>query len=89
MHNVYILEYDSPVSKIALYMLQGYNQIPLYIRMILAFYAPNLVCDTGEELRENHEFRVWDSRKLKFPHVPSDWTKWDKYMLNGVTNDKF
>ena len=25
----------------------------------------------------------------KFPHVQSDWTKWDKYMLNGITNDKF
>ena len=21
----------------------------------------------------------------KFPHVQSDWTKWDKYMLNGIT----
>ena len=39
---MYILLYDSPVSKIALYMLQGYNRIPLYIRRILAFYAPNL-----------------------------------------------
>ena len=48
MHNVYILEYDSPVSKIALYMLQGNNQISLYIRRILAFYAPNLLYDTGE-----------------------------------------
>ena len=48
MHNVYILEYDSPVSEIALYMLQGNNQISLYIRRILAFYAPNLLYDTGE-----------------------------------------
>ena len=58
MHNVYILEYDSPVTKIALYMLQGNNRISLYIRRILAFYAPNLVVATGEYLRENHEFRV-------------------------------
>ena len=34
MHNVYILEYDSPVTKIALYMLQGNNRISLYIRRI-------------------------------------------------------
>ena len=46
--HVYILEYDSPVSKIALFMLQGNNRISLYIRRILAFYAPNLVYDTGE-----------------------------------------
>ena len=48
LHNEYIREYDSPVSKIALYMLQGHNQIPLYIRRILTFHAPNLVYDTGE-----------------------------------------
>ena len=85
MHNVYILEYDSPVSKIALYMLQGNNRISLYIRRILAIPLVKSVVATGEYLRENHEFRVWGSRKLKFPHVQSDWTKWDKYMLNGIT----
>ena len=58
LHNVYMRDYDSPVSKIALYMLQGNNRISLYIRRILAFYAPNLVVATGEYLRENHEFRV-------------------------------
>ena len=31
VHNVYILEYDSPVSKIALYMLHGNNRISLYV----------------------------------------------------------
>ena len=58
MHNVYILEYDSPVSKIALYMLQGNNQISLYIRRILAIPLVKSVVATGEYLRENHEFRV-------------------------------
>ena len=58
-------------------------------RIIYYLYIINLVVATGEYLRENHEFRVWGSRKLKFPHVPPDWTKWDKYMLNGITNDKF
>ena len=48
LHNEYIREYDSPVSKIALFMLQENNQIPLYIRWILAFFAPNLVYDTEE-----------------------------------------
>ena len=38
LHNVYMRDYDSPVSKIALYMLQGDNQISLYIRRILAFF---------------------------------------------------
>ena len=38
VHNVYILDHDSPVSKIALYMLQGNNRISLYIRRILAFF---------------------------------------------------
>ena len=58
LHNVYMRDYDSPVYKIALYMLQGNNRISLYIRRIWAFYAPNLVVATGEKLRENHKFRV-------------------------------
>ena len=47
LHNVYMRDYDSPVYKIALYMLQGNNRISLYIRRILAFYARNLVVATG------------------------------------------
>ena len=58
MYHVYMRDYDSPVSKIALYMLQGNNRISLYIRRILAFYASDLVVATGEYLIENHEFRV-------------------------------
>ena len=80
LHNVYMRDYDSPVSKIALYMLQGNNRISLYIRRILAIPLVKSVVATGENLRENHEFRVWGSRKLKFTHVPPDWTTWDKYM---------
>ena len=48
--------HDSPVSKIALYMLQGYNRITLYIRRIWAFYAPNIVVATGEYLRGRGEY---------------------------------
>ena len=38
LHNVYMRDYDSPVYKIALYMLQGNNRISLYIRRIWAFF---------------------------------------------------
>ena len=49
MHNVLFVQCDSPVSKIAMYMLQGYNQILLYIRRILALYAaPQILRDTKE-----------------------------------------
>ena len=89
MHNVYMRDYDSPVYKIALYMLQGNNRISMYICRILALFPWNLVVATGEYLRENHEFRVWGSRKLKFTHVPPDWTTWDKYMFNGIKNVTF
>ena len=58
LHNVYMRDYDSPVSKIALYMLQGNNRISLYIRRILAIPLVKSVVATGEYLRENHEFRV-------------------------------
>ena len=58
MHNVYIRDYDSPVYKIALYLLQGNNRISMYIRRILAIPLVKSVVDTGEYLRENHEFRV-------------------------------
>ena len=58
MHNVYMRDYDSPVYKIALYMLQGNNRISLYIRRIPLDSPGNLVVATGEYLRENHEFRV-------------------------------
>ena len=58
VHNVYMRDYDSPVSKIALYMLQGNNRISLYIRRILAIPLVKSVVATGEYLRENHEFRV-------------------------------
>ena len=68
LHNVYMRDYDSPVYKIALYLLQGNNRISMYICRILALFPWNLVVATGEYLRENHEFRVWGSRKLKFTH---------------------
>ena len=58
MHNVYMRDYDSPVYKIALYMLQGNNRISMYIRRILAIPLVKSVVATGEYLRENHEFRV-------------------------------
>ena len=58
LHNVYMRDYDSPVSKTALYMLQGNNRISLYIRRILAIPLVKSVVATGEYLRENHEFRV-------------------------------
>ena len=58
LHNVYMRDYDSPVYKIALYMLKGNNRISLYIRRILAIPLVKSVVDTGEYLRENHEFRV-------------------------------
>ena len=48
VYHVYMRDYDSPVSKIALYMLQENNCISLYIRRILAFCAANLVYATGE-----------------------------------------
>ena len=89
MHNVYMRDYTSPVYKIALYMLQGNNRISMYICRILALFPWNLVVATGKYLRENHEFRVWGSRKLKFTHVPPDWTTWDKYMLNGIIKETF
>ena len=53
LHNEYIREYDSPVSKTALYMLQGNNRISLYIRRILACYAQNLIFASGNLLQEN------------------------------------
>ena len=58
IHNVYMVDYDSPVYKIALYMLQGNNRISMYIRRILAIPLVKSVVATGEYLRENHEFRV-------------------------------
>ena len=58
VHNVYMIDYDSPVYKIALYLLQGNNRISMYIRRILAIPLVKSVVDTGEYLRENHEFRV-------------------------------
>ena len=89
LHNVYMRDYDSPVYKIALYLLQGNNRISMYIRRILAIPLVKSVVDTGEYLRENHEFRVWGSRKLKFTHVPPVWTTWDKYMLNKIIKETF
>ena len=38
MHNVYMRDYDSPVYKIALYLLQGNNRISMYICRILALF---------------------------------------------------
>ena len=58
VHNVYMIDYDSPVYKIALYLLQGNNRISMYIRRILAIPLVKSVVATGEYLRENHEFRV-------------------------------
>ena len=58
LHNVYMRDYDSPVYKIALCLLQGNNRISMYIRRILAIPLVKSVVDTGEYLRENHEFRV-------------------------------
>ena len=58
LHNVYMIDYDSPVYKIALYLLQGNNRISMYIRRILAIPLVKSVVATGEYLRENHEFRV-------------------------------
>ena len=58
LHNVYMRDYDSPVYKIALYLLQGNNRISMYIRRILAIPLVKSVVATGEYLRENHEFRV-------------------------------
>ena len=55
---MYMRDYDSPVYKIALYLLQGNNQISMYIRRILAIPLVKSVVATGEYLRENHEFRV-------------------------------
>ena len=38
LHNVYMRDCDSPVYKIALYMLQGNNRISMYICRILALF---------------------------------------------------
>ena len=51
------------------------------------FYCP--VATTGEYLRENHQFRVWESRKSNFLYFPFDRTSWDKYMFNGNISMKF
>ena len=51
------------------------------------FYCP--VATTGEYLRENHQFRVWELRKSNFLYFPFDRASWDKYMFNGNISMKF
>ena len=48
VHNVYFVQYDVPVSFLAQVLDTGTYFFSLYILRILAFYAPNLVYDTGE-----------------------------------------
>ena len=48
LHNVYFVQYDVPVSFLAQVLDTGTYFFSLYILRILAFYAPNLVYDTGE-----------------------------------------
>ena len=51
------------------------------------FYCP--VATTGEYLRKNHQFRVWELRKSNFLYFPFDRASWDKYMFNGNISMKF
>ena len=51
------------------------------------FYCP--VATTGEYLRENHQFRVWELRKSNFLYFPFDRASWDKYMFNCNISMKF
>ncbi len=52
MHNVYFVQYDVPVSFLAQVLDTGTYFFSLYILRILAFYAPNLVYDTGEKYHQ-------------------------------------
>ena len=47
------------------------------------------VVTTGEYLRDNHKFRVWDSWKSNFLNVPFDRARWDKYMFNNMTVGRY
>ena len=55
LHNVYFVQYDVPVSQV---LDTGTYFFSLYILRILAFYAPNLVYDTGSYFGGNHGSRV-------------------------------
>ena len=58
VHNVYFVQYDVPVSFLAQVLDTGTYFFSLYILRILAFYAPNLVYDTGSYFGGNHGSRV-------------------------------
>ena len=58
LHNVYFVQYDVPVSFLAQVLDTGTYFFSLYILRILAFYAPNLVYDTGSYFGGNHGSRV-------------------------------
>ena len=84
MHNVYFVQYDVPVSFLAQVLDTGTYFFSLYILRILAFYAPNLVYDTGSYFGGNHGSRVWKSLKLKKVYFPRTRASWDKYMFNRI-----
>ena len=52
----------------------------------------NLVYDTGEYLRKNHKFWVWESQKLDFLYLSFDWTRskiyWPMYTLCNCSNNQ-
>ena len=52
----------------------------------------NLVYDTGEYLRKNHKFWVWESQKLDFLYLSFDWTRskiyWLMYTLCNCSNNQ-
>ena len=58
VHNVYIVQSDSPVVNKALYQLQGHNRIPMYFDRNWGIKRQNPVVATGSYLRENHKYRV-------------------------------
>ena len=58
VHNVYIVQSDSPVVNNPLYQLQGNNRIPMYFDRNWGIKCQNPVVATGEYLGENNKFRV-------------------------------
>ena len=58
LHNVYFMQNDVTVSFLAQVLDTGTYFFSLYILRILAFYAPNLVYDTGSYFGGNHGSRV-------------------------------
>ena len=58
LHNVLFLQQDSPVLKIALYMIQGDDKIPRYLDKNWGIKCQNHLVDTGVLFRENNKFRV-------------------------------